>query len=407
MNCSASGWNFITTDEYCSSVRDGTHDSPKPVDQGYPLVTSRNIKGGLLDLTSANIISSLDYEEINRRSKVNQWDVLYSMIGTIGEVYLVEDEQPEFAIKNVGLFKCNSEEDGRWLSYWLRSPDAESYVCERLRGSTQQYIPLGELRKLPVPVPQNTDQRRRIISVIQDYDDLIDANRSRIALLEESARLLYREWFVKLRFPGHELVKVVDGVPEGWYWKTLDDVCDAVGGGTPSTSRPDYWGGDVVWVTPTDVTKNDCVVLLDSAKKITESGLANSSAKLLPAETILMSSRASIGFFALMDCPVCTNQGFISVIPKNDKTKMFLLFNLKFRVDEICSLATGTTFKEISKKTFRSLPVLWPISECLAEFEAEVYPLIQQTRLIKQQNKLLAQARDALLPKLMSGQLAV
>jgi type I restriction enzyme S subunit len=163
----------------------------------------------------------------------------------------------------------------------------------------------------------------------------------------------------------------------------------------------------VVWVTPTDVTRNDCLALLDSEKKITEAGLANSSAKLVPPETILMTSRASIGFFALMDKPACTNQGFSSVLPKQANTRMFLLFNLLGRVEEMIGLATGATFKELSKKTFRALPVLWPTEPLLESFEDKTYPLIQQVRLIKKLNEQLAQARDLLLPKLMSGQLDV
>lgn len=246
-----------------------------------------------------------------------------------------------------------------------------------------------------------------IAVALATYDELTETNRRRIALLDEAARLLYREWFLQMRFPGYERMPVSNGVPMGWLPTTLQDVCDAVGGGTPSTTCPEYWGGEVVWVTPTDVTRNDSLVLLDSEKKITDAGLANSSAKMVPPDTILMTSRASIGFFALIDKPACTNQGFISVLPKQENSRMFLLFNLLERVEEMIGLATGATFKEISKKSFRTLPVIWPTAELLKSFEGRTYPLIQQTRLIKKQNVALARARDLLLPKLMSGQLDV
>ena len=140
-------------------------------------------------------------------------------------------------------------------------------------------------------------------------------------MLEQSARLLYKEWFVHLRFPGHEHVKIKDGLPEGWEKKTIADVCETVGGGTPSTKTAEYWDGDVTWVVPSDVTKNDCLVLLDSGRKITTKGLRESSAKIVPAETILMTSRASVGFFALMDYEVCTNQGFINIIPHDEEMR--------------------------------------------------------------------------------------
>lgn len=296
--------------------------------------------------------------------------------------------------------------DPEFFFNYFRSPIGRSRIRAIVGGAAVKGIRGSDLKLIKVHAPP-IDEQIAIRRIVAAYDDLIATNQRRIALLEDAARRLYREWFVHLRFPGHESVAVKDGVPEGWIPLTLGDVCDAVGGGTPSTSRPEYWGGEVAWVTPTDVTRNDCLVLLDPEKRITEAGLANSSAKLVPPETILMSSRASIGYFALMDRPACTNQGFISVLPKQLNSRMFLLFNLLSRVDEMIGLATGATFKEISKKTFRALPVLWPTDGQLKSFEDWVYPLIQQVRLIKKQNQQLVQARILLLPKLMSGQLDV
>jgi type I restriction enzyme S subunit len=296
--------------------------------------------------------------------------------------------------------------DPEFFFNYFRSPVGRSRIRAIVGGATVKGIRGSDLKLIKVHLPPITEQIK-IRQIISIYDDLIATNQRRIVLLEEAAHCIYRDWFMNRRFPGHELVPVRDGVPEGWQPLTLNDVCDAVGGGTPSTSRPEYWGGNVVWVTPTDVTRNDCLALLDSEKKITEAGLANSSAKLVPPDTILMTSRASIGFFALMDQPACTNQGFISVLPKQEDSRMFLLFNLLGRVDEMVGLATGATFKEISKKTFRALPILWPTDALLKSFEERVYPLIQQIRLIKKQSQQLDHARDLLLPMLMSGQIDV
>jgi type I restriction enzyme S subunit len=326
----------------------------------------------------------------------------------VGRVLLIA--APPFPVGYSGFCIRARMTDDRALpgfyAYLFRSPAIRRSLTSGGVGANILNVSQKTLSTFKVPLPPLSEQHA-IVWLLQQYDELIATNQRRIQLLEESARLIYREWFVHLRFPGHESVPVKGGVPEGWQLLTLGDVCDAVGGGTPSTTRPEYWGGDVVWVTPTDVTRNDCLALLDSEKKITEAGLANSSAKLVPPETILMTSRASIGFFALMDKPACTNQGFISVLPKQANTRMFLLFNLLGRVEEMIGLATGATFKELSKKTFRALPVLWPTEPLLESFEDKTYPLIQQVRLIKKLNEQLAQARDLLLPKLMSGQLDV
>lgn len=273
-------------------------------------------------------------------------------------------------------------------------------------ASGRQRADAKTIRSIPTELPE-VEEQEKISAILSNYDDLIAANQRRIALLEEAAHLIYREWFIHLRFPGHDSTPISDGKPEGWVTTTLGNVCTTLGGGTPSTKVAEYWNGDITWVTPTDVTRNNSVVLLDSEKKISESGLKNSSARLLPPETILMTSRASIGYFALMDYPVCTNQGFISIIPEQDHSRMYLLFNLMNRIEEMTSLATGSTFKELSKRTFRSLTILWPADDILEKFNDAVYPMIQQIRVIKKQNSQLAQARDLLLPKLMSGQIDV
>ena len=293
-----------------------------------------------------------------------------------------------------------------FYKHYFNSKEGQKKLLSVAQGVAQQNINITNVRKIIIPTPP-LEEQNRIAETISTYDNLITTNQRRIALLEEAARLIYREWFINMHFPGHDSTPMSNGAPERWTTTTLGNVCTPLGGGTPSTKVAEYWNGDITWVTPTDVTRNNSVVLLDSEKKISESGLKNSSAKLLPPETILMTSRASIGYFALMDYPVCTNQGFISIIPEQDHSRMYLLFNLMSRIEEMTSLATGSTFKELSKRTFRSLIILWPADEILEKFNDAVYPMIQQIRVIKKQNSQLAQARDLLLPQLMSGQIDV
>lgn len=267
-------------------------------------------------------------------------------------------------------------------------------------------LEMARLESFQIAVP-DIDTQRRLAGIVREYDSLIEANRRRIALLEESARLVYREWFVNLRFRGYQLAPLVDGMPEKWRVTTYGDIVDAIGGATPSTKRLDYWNGDVVWLTPTDVTRNDCLYLSDSARRITETGYESCSTKLLPPGTIFMTSRASIGYFALLDQPACTNQGFIAVVPKLRNCRNYLLFNLMNRVDEFNAKATGSTFKELSKRTFRDMPVMLPSQEVLDVFEAVTLPIIEQIKVLKKQLIALTLARDELLPRLMSGAIRV
>lgn len=275
------------------------------------------------------------------------------------------------------------------------------------RGAAQNNLNVAQVKEYAIKIP-SLGVQQRIADILSAYDDLIENNRRRMALLEDAARQLYREWFVRLRFPGHEHTPIAKGVPEGWERNRIGDIADCVGGGTPSTGVSTYWDdGDITWVTPTDVTRNKHFVLLDSEKKITEAGLQNSSAKLVAPHAILMTSRASVGFFAIAGREVCTNQGFISVVPRDVNLSSYLLFHLGDRVEEIRAMGSGSTYPEVSRGKFREFEVLIPKHALLSAFDEQVSELLKQIRILKRQNQGLQAARDLLLPRLMSGAISV
>lgn len=280
--------------------------------------------------------------------------------------------------------------------------------CKQIsQGTAQDNLSWEKLSTIKFCIPEYKEQCR-IADILSAYDDLIENNQKQIKLLEEAAQRLYKEWFVDLRFPGHENTKIVDGLPEGWRVASIADICDTVGGGTPSTKIQSYYEkGDILWVTPTDITRNFSLALLDTEKKITPEGLKNSSAKMLPAETILMTSRASVGFFGMCKYEVCTNQGFISCIPKRENLQMYLLFNLKSRVEEIRQKAGGSTYLEISKTVFRELKIILPKDEVLAEYQKNVHDIFDEIYCRTEMIKSLVDMRNRLLPKLMSGEVEV
>ena len=191
----AAGWLEVPAENFCGSVRDGTHDSPKPVEDGRYLITSRHIIGDRVDLSNAYRISEIDFNEVNRRSEVHQWDVLITMIGTVGDVCLIR-EKPNFAIKNIGLFKSKGEIEGKWLYYYLKSPKMKALIETLKRGTTQAYIPLGELRRLPIRYSQNRSVAENIVFVLSSLDDKIELNRRMNETLEAMARALFKSWFV-------------------------------------------------------------------------------------------------------------------------------------------------------------------------------------------------------------------
>lgn len=294
-----------------------------------------------------------------------------------------------------------------YIGYYMRLPSFRGEFRAFSTMTTRASLRNEDLLGLEVELPP-IEIQKQIAEILTTYDDLIENNQKQIKLLEEAAQRLYKEWFVDLRFPGHENAKIVDGVPERWQIASIADICDTVGGGTPSTKIQSYYEkGDILWVTPTDITRNFSLALLDTEKKITPEGLKNSSAKMLPAETILMTSRASVGFFGMCKYEVCTNQGFISCIPKKENLQMYLLFNLKSRVEEIRQKAGGSTYLEISKTVFRELKIILPKDEVLAKYQKNVHDIFDEIYCRTEMIKNLVDMRNQLLPKLMSGEVEV
>ena len=350
-------------------------------------------------------VSMLGFEKHKNQTIPTGTPMCVCIGNTIGKCAI--SSAPSLTNQQINSIVANENSNPKFIYYLLCNIRNQIRGVGLGGGAAQPIINKSKFSALGVSVPDLKAQEA-IAEILSAYDDLIENNRRRISLLEEATRLLYREWFVHFRFPGHEHVPLTDGLPEGWERRTFDDVCDTIGGGTPKTGKREFWNdGDIPWYTPTDITRNPCLALLDSATKITEAGLRGSSAKMLPAGTVLMTSRASVGFFGIIDTPSCTNQGFISIVPHDSRARMYLLQNLMYRVEEIRTHAGGATYKEISKGKFRALPVVIPEASALREFEDQASTLHKQIRTLHKQNQKLAQARDLLLPRLMNGEIAV
>ncbi len=334
----------------------------------------------------------------HNESKVKGPGVITGRYGTLGKFQLTNrDYWPHNTTLWVKDFKGN---DVFFCYYMLHCLDFSTLNTGGAVPTLNRNLLNSFIVNLP-PLPT----QRRIASILSAYDDLIENNLRRIKLLEELAQITYEEWFVRFRIDGEPLpIDKETGLPVGWREDINGNVCAVSGGGTPSRSEPAFWdNGTIKWFSPTDLSKSNSIYQLDSADKITELGLKKSSAKLLGDNSFMMTSRATIGLFGLIDTPFSTNQGFINVTPFEAQHKEFLFYNFMDRVPEFTSHASGATFPEISKSKFKALKINWPYDSILQKFHNRIGPIHQLIGKLTNQNRLLKEARDILLPRLMTG----
>ncbi|MFA4825129.1 MAG: restriction endonuclease subunit S [Methanoregula sp.] len=313
--------------------------------------------------------------------------------------------------------------DEKFAYYYLKNLDFTRYNS----GSAQASLNRNYIHPMEVKIPSLPTQHA-IARILGSLDDKIELNRQMNETLEAMARAIFQSWFVdfdpvRAKADGRDTglpadiaalfpdgFEEIDGreVPRGWGVGTVGESTTIVGGSTPSTINSEYWeDGTHNFATPKDLASLSTPILLDTEKKITDQGVNQISSRILPLGTLLLSSRAPIGYTAIATVPVSINQGFIAIICDKKLPNFYLLMWVNENMQSIIDRANGTTFLEISKSNFKPMEILIPSKEILNRFAALVKPLYSQIENNEQQSRTLAQTRDALLPKLMSGEVQV
>ena len=348
------------------------------------------------------IVSSSGVSSYHNQAKANAPGVVIGRKGTLGTVHFLQVPYwPHDTSLWIKDFKGN---EARFIYYFIQTLKLQNFDV----GASNPTLNRNHVHGIKVFFPTTVETQRKIAAVLAAYDDLIEANRRRIALLERMAEEIYREWFVRLRFPGHTTTKITKGLPAGWTLVRTQDAFSFTGGGTPSKEVSRYWQeGTVNWFTPTDITASEGMFLEESRDKCSDEGFAESSAKMFPAYSVMMTSRATIGSVGINLTPACTNQGFITCVPNERYPLPFLYHWIKLGKTHFEMLSVGATFAELTKGTFKKITVLTPpqpIMDAFAEIEA---PLFRQIENLMRQNAHLTRTRDLLLPRLISGKLPV
>jgi type I restriction enzyme S subunit len=296
--------------------------------------------------------------------------------------------------------------DNQFLFYLLKNN--VEYLKSVGVGTTFAEISGSTLRQIEFPFPPLPTQRR-IADILSALDDKIELNRQTNATLEAIAQAIFKEWFVNFNFPGAtgEMNESELGpIPRGWRVGKLGDILEIKGGTTPDTQEEKFWNGQYHWATPKDLSNLSSPILLTTERKITLEGVRQISSGILPAGTLLLSSRAPIGYLAITDMPVSINQGFIA-INAQETSNLYILHWLKENMDTVISRANGSTFLEISKSNFREIELIIPDIQTANKFDIAISPIFELIKLNEQKSSGLASMRDKLLPKLMSGEIYV
>jgi type I restriction enzyme S subunit len=398
---------------------------------------------GLIFLRAGHVTDThIDFDEVERfyaeleprvRSKLAKpSDVVVTTKGnSTGRTAFVSYSMPSFVYSpHLSYWRSLNPTriESGFLRYWCKGPEFGDQLTG-MKASTDMapYLSLVDQKRLRITLPPLSEQRS-IAHILGTLDDKIELNRRMNETLEAIARALFKSWFVDFEpvgakakgrdpglakpladlFPAAFEDSELGEIPAGWNVKTVADLAEVVGGTTPSTKESAYWDEETHWwATPKDLSALAAPVLLDTERRITDAGLAQISSGLLPVGTVLLSSRAPIGYLAVAEVPVAINQGFIAMKPVKEVSNLFLLLWASSAHEDILAQANGSTFLEISKANFRPIPVTAPSSKVMKMFDRLARPYYNRIVQGERESRTLTALRDSLLPKLISGELRV
>ena len=360
------------------------------VADGTPIVTVEHLGNKMFSEQNLPRVSNTDKNRL-KKYVLKQGDIVFSRVGSVDRCSYVDQKHDGWMFSRRCLrVRPTSEIDSEYLYYYFCLEETKQFVRNIAVGATMPSINTKLLGEVVVTFPE-LEQQKRISGILSAIDSKIEVNQKINDNLEQQAATYFQELFINNANPV-------------WQISTISDLGTVVGGSTPSKTKPEYYTNNgIAWITPKDLSINKSKFISHGENDITELGLKNSSATVMPKGTVLFSSRAPIGYIAIASNEVTTNQGFKSVIPYSEIGTAFVYFFLKHSLPVIESAASGSTFKEISGSAMKNIPAIIPDRNTLDQFNSFCAPIFAQQKILEEQNHSLAMLRDSLLPKLMSG----
>lgn len=418
-----SEWNIYNLDEVYN-FSSGLSKSSKEFGFGYPFVTFKDVfYNYFIPQELTELANTTEKERI--RCSVMRGDVFLTRtsetINELGKSSVAVKDYPEATFNGFtkrlrpnGKIKVYPE----YAGYYFRSPKFRSEINSMATMTTRASLNNDMMARLKIVLPSLEDQKA-IASILLSLDSKIELNNEMNKTLEEMAQVLFRRWFVDFEFhnedgepyksSGGEMIESELGmIPKGWEIKKIQEIGTVVAGGTPSTKVEEYYDGEIPWITPKDLSGYDRKFISKGERSITQLGLDKSSAKLMKKGTVLFSSRAPIGYIVIAENTVTTNQGFKSIVCNEEIINNNYVYHyLKFNKDKIESVASGSTFKEVSGATMKNLDIILPEKSLLDKFKEVLGSYDNIMRKNYLENDSLIEIRDSLLPKLMSGEIRI
>ncbi|MCL6613097.1 MAG: restriction endonuclease subunit S [Firmicutes bacterium] len=382
---------------------------PELFGNDYPFITPTDIKTfDIRYLQSTERGLSKKGYELLQKYLIPKDSICYVCIGsTIGKMCMTSHDC--FTNQQINSIIVNKKKfDPKYIYYLLRTITPKIKAIAGGSGAGKEIINKSSFESIYLTVHDLSSQKR-IGDILSTFDDLIENNTRRIAILEEMARSLYREWFVNFRFPGHEEVKMVDSplgpIPEGWKVGAFTDIADVLNGGTPKTNVPEYWDGTIPFFSPRDAPPNFYVV--DTEKRITELGLKSCNSGLYPKNTIFITARGTVGKLALTARDMAMNQSCYALQGKRGYSQYFVFLTIQNYVDRLQQYASGATFDAITIDDFKILRIIISPYEIINRFSKIMSTKFDLILNLANTNTLLRRTRDLLLPRLISGEIDV
>ena len=376
-------WRKITLEDICSSIVDGDHQPPPKTDNGIPFVTISNITNtNKLDFTDTMFVSQEYYDNMNDKRRAHTGDILYSVVGSFGIPVFIDKEQKFVFQRHIAILRPDPKKIvPRFLYYIMLSRDFYMKADTVALGAAQRTISLTALRKMEIEVPTYNVQEK-IVKILEPFDDLIENNQKQIKLLEEAAQRLYKEWFVDLRFPGYEKMKVIVGVPEGWKKRKVTDFLEV------------KYGKDHKALEDGDIPAYGSGGVIRKVKSILYSG-----------ESILIPRKGSLNNIMYVTGDFWTIDTMFFSKPRMDNILKYTYLFLK-RLD-MYSFNIGAAVPSMTVKILDGIDILQPDEKTLVEFEKIMNPMFSKIGILATQIKKMQQTRDGLLPKLINGEIEV